>query len=124
MFQGDFKGFVKKVPHAPSWDGGPPPDGFAKTIRASKDEALVINIDFTAINQEFADVLIVNNAAAGALGMFHSAYRLILLALQAALIAGLAILMTAAVKIFARFAHDEPPMGCLLVIHRSGLFIP
>ena len=118
------RGLFKKVPHAPPWDGGPPPDGFAKTIRASKDEALVIDIDFTAVNQEFADALIVNNAAAGALGMFHSAYRLILLALQAALIAGLAILMAAGIKRFARFAHDEPPMGCLLVIHRSGFFIP
>ena len=45
--------------------------------------------------------------------MLHSAYRLILLALQTASIAGLAILMAARIKIFARFTHDEPPMGCL-----------
>jgi hypothetical protein len=98
---------------ASSRNGGPPPDGCAKIIRASENEALVIDIDFTAVNQECADALIINNAAAGALGMFHSAYRLILLALQAASIAGLAILMAAAIKIFARFAHDEPPIGLL-----------
>jgi len=124
MFQGDFKEFVLQALHAPSSDVGPPPDGFDNKTRASEDEALAVDIDVTALNQERADALIFDNAAAGALGMFHSAYRLILLALQTALIAGLAILMAAAIKIFARFAHDEPPMGCLLVIPRSGLFMP
>ena len=89
------------------------PDGFDNKTRASEDEALAMDIDVTAVNQECVDALIFDNAAAGALGMFHSAYRLILLALQTALIAGLAILMAAGIKIFARFAHDEPPVGCL-----------
>ena len=52
--------------------------------------------------------------------MLHSAHRFVLLALQTALIAGLAILMAALIKIFARFTHDEPPMGCLSEIYGSG----
>jgi hypothetical protein len=71
-----------------------------------------------AVYQECADALIFNDAAAGTLGMFHPAYRLVFLALQTAAIARLAVLMATLIEILAGFAHDEPPMGCLSAIFR------
>jgi hypothetical protein len=80
---------------------GPPREGRPDEKRASKNEALEFMSIFVATSQDWADALIVNNAAAGALGMFHLAYRFILIALQAAAIAGFAILMAACIKAFA-----------------------
>jgi hypothetical protein len=97
MFEPDFKGFVRRSPPASALRG----KGVPMKKRASKIEALEFILIFVAASQEWADALIVDNAAAGALGMFQLTYRFILLALQAAAIAGFAILMAACIKAFA-----------------------